>query len=202
MLLVRLCHVLLLVANRIEVPIKGKFMEQHHEYENCKHKIIYFEIFSNKFFLGYKNILTDVLVIFKIFQNIQNFWLNWTRENTDRCFSKDSPNFSVTGKFTGITHWILTKSTIFLLIHRANEPRTVILHRGRKGFGFVLRGAKATSPLIEKPYERGPALQYLDDVDPGGVADEAGLKKGDYLLRVRENFFKKKEFLHVCKSFT
>lgn len=66
------------------------------------------------------------------------------------------------------------------------EPRTVVLHRGRRGFGFVLRGAKATSPLMElTPSQRCPALQYLDDVDEGGVADMAGLKKGDYLLAVR-----------------
>nr|CAD7264682.1 unnamed protein product [Timema shepardi] len=65
------------------------------------------------------------------------------------------------------------------------EPRTVVLHRARKGFGFVLRGAKATSPLMElQPSERCPALQYLDDVDKGGVADMSGLKKGDYLLAI------------------
>jgi len=65
------------------------------------------------------------------------------------------------------------------------EPRTVVLHRARKGFGFVLRGAKAMSPLMElQPSERCPALQYLDDVDQGGVADMAGLRKGDYLLAV------------------
>ncbi|XP_014240790.1 SH3 and multiple ankyrin repeat domains protein 3 isoform X2 [Cimex lectularius] len=65
------------------------------------------------------------------------------------------------------------------------EPRTVVLHRGRRGFGFVLRGAKATSPLMElTPLNRFPALQYLDDVDEGGVADMAGLKKGDYLLAI------------------
>jgi hypothetical protein len=67
------------------------------------------------------------------------------------------------------------------------EPRTVVLHRSRKGFGFVLRGAKATSPLMElTPSERCPALQYLDDVDLSGVADVAGLKKGDYLLEVSD----------------
>lgn len=65
------------------------------------------------------------------------------------------------------------------------EPRTVVLHRGRRGFGFVLRGAKATSPLMElTPSHRCPALQYLDDVDEGGVADMAGLKKGDYLVAI------------------
>lgn len=35
-----------------------------------------------------------------------------------------------------------------------------------------------------KPSPRCPALQYLDDVDPGGVADLAGLKPGDFLLSV------------------
>lgn len=61
----------------------------------------------------------------------------------------------------------------------------MVLHRARRGFGFVLRGAKATSPLMElQPSARCPALQYLDDVDKGGVADMAGLRKGDYLLAV------------------
>lgn len=65
------------------------------------------------------------------------------------------------------------------------ETRTVVLHRARRGFGFVLRGAKASSPLMElRPSERCPGLQYLDDVDAGGVADRAGLKKGDFLIAV------------------
>lgn len=68
------------------------------------------------------------------------------------------------------------------------EPRNVVLHRARKGFGFILRGAKATSPLMDlQPSERCPALQYLDDVDKGGVADLAGLKKGDFLIAVSFN---------------
>ncbi|KAI5641883.1 ankyrin repeats (3 copies) domain-containing protein [Phthorimaea operculella] len=65
------------------------------------------------------------------------------------------------------------------------ETRTVVLHRARRGFGFILRGAKASSPLMElRPSERCPGLQYLDDVDAGGVADRAGLKKGDFLVAV------------------
>lgn len=64
-------------------------------------------------------------------------------------------------------------------------PREVVLHRARRGFGFVLRGAKASSALMAlRPSERCPGLQYLDDVDPGGAADMAGLKPGDYLLAV------------------
>lgn len=67
----------------------------------------------------------------------------------------------------------------------SNEPRTVILHKSKRGFGFILRGAKQSSPLMQlKPSMKCPALQYLDDVDPGGVADLAGLKPGDFLLEV------------------
>lgn len=62
-----------------------------------------------------------------------------------------------------------------------------LLHRAKRGFGFVLRGAKAASPLMQlKPSPRCPALQYLDDVDPGGVADMAGLNPGDFLLAVSQ----------------
>lgn len=76
-----------------------------------------------------------------------------------------------------------------LTFHREiQDTRTVTLHRAKRGFGFVLRGAKAASPLMQlKPSERCPGLQYLDDVDPGGVADIAGLQPGDFLLAVRFN---------------
>ncbi|XP_044255873.1 SH3 and multiple ankyrin repeat domains protein 3 isoform X3 [Tribolium madens] len=78
------------------------------------------------------------------------------------------------------------------------EPRTVVLHRGRKGFGFILRGAKATSPLMElTPSDKCPALQYLDDVDPGGVADRAGLKKGDFLLEINNEDVSSASHEHV-----
>jgi SH3/ankyrin repeat-containing protein len=49
----------------------------------------------------------------------------------------------------------------------------------------VLRGAKAASPLMEMiPSDKCPGLQYMDDVDPAGVADMAGIIKGDFLLEV------------------
>lgn len=50
-------------------------------------------------------------------------------------------------------------------------------------FNVILNSA--TSPLMDMmPTDNCPALQYLDDVDKGGVADLAGLKKGDFLLTV------------------
>ena len=68
------------------------------------------------------------------------------------------------------------------------ECRNAILHNGKRGFGFVLRGAKAASPLMEMiPSHKCPGLQYMDDVDPGGVADLSGILKGDFLLEV--NFY-------------
>ncbi|XP_030754925.1 SH3 and multiple ankyrin repeat domains protein 3 isoform X3 [Sitophilus oryzae] len=79
-----------------------------------------------------------------------------------------------------------------------SEPRTVVLHKGRKGFGFILRGAKAMSPLMEMtPSEKCPALQYLDDVDPGGVADMAGLKKGDFLIEINNENVSSASHEHV-----
>lgn len=92
-----------------------------------------------------------------------------------------------------------------LCIHQFNcsgilEPRSVILHRAKRGFGFVLRGAKAASPLMQlKPSDRCPGLQYLDDVDPGGVADMAGLFPGDFLLAVSGLFVNSiKTFFFFC----
>lgn len=78
------------------------------------------------------------------------------------------------------------------------EPRTVILHRAKRGFGFVLRGAKAASPLMQlKPSDRFPALQYLDDVDPGGVADMSGLRPGDFLLAINGEDVRASSHEHV-----
>lgn len=90
------------------------------------------------------------------------------------------------------------------------------LHRGSKGFGFVLRGAKDSSPLLQQrnppvlggttenastktsssnPQAAPPppppnltfiGLQYFDEIEAAGVADAAGIKRGDYLLAVNE----------------
>ena len=39
------------------------------------------------------------------------------------------------------------------------------------------------------PSQKCPGLQYMDDVDPGGVADMAGILKGDFLLEVSNVIF-------------
>ena len=39
------------------------------------------------------------------------------------------------------------------------------------------------------PSDKCPGLQYMDDVDPAGVADMAGIRKGDFLLEVKNIFF-------------
>uniref|UniRef100_H3CB10 SH3 and multiple ankyrin repeat domains protein 3 n=1 Tax=Tetraodon nigroviridis TaxID=99883 RepID=H3CB10_TETNG len=66
------------------------------------------------------------------------------------------------------------------------EEKTAILQkRESEGFGFVLRGAKAETPIEEfVPTPAFPALQYLESVDQGGVAWRAGLRTGDFLIEV------------------
>uniref|UniRef100_A0A8U8BW28 Uncharacterized protein n=1 Tax=Geospiza parvula TaxID=87175 RepID=A0A8U8BW28_GEOPR len=61
----------------------------------------------------------------------------------------------------------------------------VLQKKDSEGFGFVLRGAKAQTPIEEfTPTPAFPALQYLESVDEGGVAWRAGLRMGDFLIEV------------------
>ncbi|XP_050990785.1 SH3 and multiple ankyrin repeat domains protein 2 [Labeo rohita] len=66
------------------------------------------------------------------------------------------------------------------------EQKTVVLQKQEnEGFGFVLRGAKADTPIEEFiPTPAFPALQYLESVDEGGVAWQMGLRTGDFLVEV------------------
>uniref|UniRef100_UPI00358F40DC SH3 and multiple ankyrin repeat domains protein 2-like isoform X2 n=1 Tax=Myxine glutinosa TaxID=7769 RepID=UPI00358F40DC len=73
------------------------------------------------------------------------------------------------------------------------EEKSVVLQKkDNEGFGFILRGAKADLPIEEfSPTPAFPALQYLEAVDDGGVAAQAGLKTGDFLIEVNsENVVK------------
>ena len=71
-------------------------------------------------------------------------------------------------------------------MRRVNIPRILVIPRGPKGFGFILRGAKtiqAGVPFV--PTAEIPALQFFEGVDMNGMAMKAGLKPGDFLLEVR-----------------
>lgn len=57
----------------------------------------------------------------------------------------------------------------------------------------MLRGAKDSSPILTKQLmqQQGSSvpligLQYFDEIELGGVADAAGLKRGDFLLAVND----------------
>lgn len=94
------------------------------------------------------------------------------------------------------------------------DEKTVMLKRTSKGFGFVLRGAKAPTPTqTDQPSTsketqcktllnannkenqrnqtnsppqclRPISLQYFEDIEPGGVAAQVGLKPGDFLIQI------------------
>ncbi|KIH66140.1 PDZ/DHR/GLGF domain protein [Ancylostoma duodenale] len=74
--------------------------------------------------------------------------------------------------------------------HEANIPRILVIPRGPKGFGFILRGAKrkksgnVSSPIDFEPTPLSPALQFFEGVDMSGMAMRAGLRPGDYLLEI------------------
>nr|XP_006818386.1 PREDICTED: SH3 and multiple ankyrin repeat domains protein 1-like [Saccoglossus kowalevskii] len=81
-----------------------------------------------------------------------------------------------------------------------NHVRTVVLHRTKKGYGFVLRGAKSSNPSLEfQPSAEFPALQYLDAVDKGGVAHKAELEAGDFLVEVNGEDVVKATHRHVVE---
>lgn len=76
-------------------------------------------------------------------------------------------------------------------VTRQYQERIITLHRGSKGFGFVLRGAKDASPdltkqMLQQAQIHCIGLQYFDEIESAGVADTAGLKRGDILLAVNE----------------
>lgn len=79
----------------------------------------------------------------------------------------------------------LKRKTLLDLIQHCDLSalRTVVLQRGRKGFGFVLRGAK-TNDIKFEPTPEVPALQFLESVDKDSNADKAGLKPLDFVLEI------------------
>ena len=86
--------------------------------------------------------------------------------------------------------WFGKKSGQKEIIEKCAKPdkatsRSVLLKKGDRGFGFQLRGANSHTARIEfTPSVQFPALQYIGEVDKGGVAEKAGLKSGDFVLEV------------------
>uniref|UniRef100_A0A673HMB6 SH3 and multiple ankyrin repeat domains 2a n=1 Tax=Sinocyclocheilus rhinocerous TaxID=307959 RepID=A0A673HMB6_9TELE len=81
----------------------------------------------------------------------------------------------------------LNNARHFLHSDCVTEQKTAVLQKQEnEGFGFVLRGAKADTPIEEFiPTPAFPALQYLESVDEGGDAWLMGLRTGDFLIEVR-----------------
>lgn len=66
-----------------------------------------------------------------------------------------------------------------------NIPRILVIPRGAKGFGFILRGTKNVDPNMEfQPTADIPALQFFEGVEMSGMAMKAGLRPGDFLLEI------------------
>lgn len=86
--------------------------------------------------------------------------------------------------------WFGKKNSPMEIIDKALQseppkPRVVTLKRHDKGFGFQLRGANSHVPHIDfTPSPQFPALQYIGEVDKGGVAEKAGLRPGDFVLEI------------------
>ncbi|CAJ0587098.1 unnamed protein product, partial [Mesorhabditis spiculigera] len=69
--------------------------------------------------------------------------------------------------------------------HECNVPRILVIPRGPKGFGFILRGAKHVDAEMDfHPSALQPALQFFEGVDMSGMAMKAGLRPGDFLLQI------------------
>jgi SH3/ankyrin repeat-containing protein len=95
---------------------------------------------------------------------------------------------------------VVKRKTLFDLITSQTEynaPRCVVLQRGKKGFGFVLRGAKTTDAKFEPTLEV-PALQFLESVDKDSNAEKAGLRPLDFVLEVRILIFLNILFTQIC----
>ncbi|CAJ0945471.1 unnamed protein product, partial [Mesorhabditis belari] len=69
--------------------------------------------------------------------------------------------------------------------HECNVPRILVIPRGPKGFGFILRGAKHVDAEMDfHPSPIQPGLQFFEGVDMSGMAMKAGLRPGDFLLQI------------------
>ncbi|TPP63191.1 SH3 and multiple ankyrin repeat domains protein 3, partial [Fasciola gigantica] len=112
-------------------------------------------------------------------------------ENGSDTASIFSTNSSIRGihassSFTSATsqlQMLLSGQGSILDLDTSNLPRVVVLQKGPRGFGFVVRGRRGV-PGEFQPTLEVPGLQYLEKVEAGSAADRAGLKSGDFILEV------------------
>ncbi|KAL5961063.1 SH3 and multiple ankyrin repeat domain protein 3 [Taenia solium] len=64
--------------------------------------------------------------------------------------------------------------------------RIAAMRRGREGFGFTLNGVPrmALQRHDRQPLPNTPSNQYFSSVVPGGPADRAGIREGDYVIEI------------------
>ncbi|KAL5258656.1 hypothetical protein ACHWQZ_G009202 [Mnemiopsis leidyi] len=78
----------------------------------------------------------------------------------------------------------------------ANEQivtKTVKLVRGPQGYGMYLREACPVDKIANfVPTETKPSTQLIIDCDAGGVAEQAGLQAGDFIIEVNNEDVRKK----------
>ncbi|VDK88108.1 unnamed protein product [Dibothriocephalus latus] len=63
--------------------------------------------------------------------------------------------------------------------------RTVVLQKGRDGFGFTLNGVPKVALGRNGLHRKGfPGNHYFPTILPGGPAAKAGIKPGDYVIEI------------------
>ncbi|KAF5406307.1 SH3 and multiple ankyrin repeat domains protein [Paragonimus heterotremus] len=87
------------------------------------------------------------------------------------------------GSTASALQMVLNNQASILDLDTSNLPRMIVLQKGPRGFGFVVRGRRGV-PGEFQPTLEVPALQYLEKIDAGSAADRASLKPGDYILEV------------------
>ena len=120
----------------------------------------------------------------------QGFWEGRVKERTGWFPSSCIQELKKTSKKEKSRTWFGKKPTQKDIIEKCAQPekpgfRMVHLKKHDRGFGFQLRGANSHTAHIEfTPSAQFPALQYIGEVDKGGVADKVGLKAGDFVIEV------------------
>ena len=120
----------------------------------------------------------------------QGFWEGRIKDRTGWFPNSCIQELKKTTKKEKNRTWFGKKSNQKDIIEKCAKPekpaaRVVHLKKIDRGFGFQLRGANSHTAHIEfTPSAQFPALQYIGEVDKGGVAEKAGLKSGDFVIEV------------------